>query len=138
MADETTKQEAKLTRYLIYETDEIGVLLKFVGDQDATSSDQAYRLFSARLPADREGHWIAVSENACKIRERKIEKSVKATVREIGPPGTKFPDPEPEPEPQQQLNDGHSTGSHGAPLSVVPPVEEETLGDAEPGPAAAV
>lgn len=77
-----------LTRYFIYEDvpdnpDEptpSGALLQLVGEELAKSSQDALRAHFAK-PPDREGVFVAISENARRLRT--VKTTVKATISEV-------------------------------------------------------
>jgi hypothetical protein len=72
------EQKTKLTRYLIFESEDSGVMWKRVGDQEARSSDDALRKFFKEPLTDREGTFVAVSENA--FKPRKVEARVRTSI----------------------------------------------------------
>lgn len=115
----TQAKEAKLTRYLVYETTDTGRHLELVAEKMADSAATALRLYFADLPVERAGYFTAVSENAIRIRSRAVKTEVSTTVTDMGSPKLpdqpKETDPEPEPEPPAQ--------SH---LSQVPEPEAES------------
>lgn len=68
MANQTQDQSDRLqTRYLIYETTDLGVNLALRGEELATSSDQARRRFITKNPAFEEKVLTAISENHCRL-----------------------------------------------------------------------
>jgi len=86
MTDKKPKTEPTTT-FLIYETTSDGVSLDGVGSEVAHSSDQALRLFFTRpANAGRSGVFTAISENARRLRVRKVEQTVKATLDDYQPP----------------------------------------------------
>lgn len=84
--------EPLLTRYLIYETEDVdGETLKRVGEALAKGSDDALRKWFADPPIDRAGFYVAISENARRIR--RVQAKVKTTIGEAAP-AAPLPGPE--------------------------------------------
>lgn len=89
--------EAQLTRYLVFETDAEGVELRRVGEQNARGSDDALRKFFAEPPIDRDGFYVAVSENSFKLRH--VHAKVRTTIGEAAfPPADSTPPAPPDEE----------------------------------------
>lgn len=66
MTPTTTATNARLqTRYLVYETSDMGQTLRLIGDQLADSSSQA---LSRAVPAGDQRVVVAVSENHLRLR----------------------------------------------------------------------
>jgi hypothetical protein len=82
MGEETTKA----TRYLIYETDDSGRTLHLAGEIDDYGSEPARRHWFATQPSDREGTFTAVSENAMRLIQRRVEKNPKVVLEEVAVP----------------------------------------------------
>jgi hypothetical protein len=71
--------EQLLTRYFVYETNDDGATLMLVGEELARSSQDALKAYF-RAPPPREGTFVAVSENARRLRHVKTE--MRATITE--------------------------------------------------------
>jgi hypothetical protein len=84
-----TDQQKLLTKYLIFETDEVASVFTRVGEQLAGGSEEAIRKFYANPPTDRAGFVVAVSENSFKLRNAKA--TVKTSIAEVPMPALTVP-----------------------------------------------
>lgn len=76
--------EHRLTRYLIYSTDDGGKTLFLQGVLAARSSEEAYRhWFGDPTRANQEGVFVPISENAAKLRKRSVVTKPVVAVEEI-------------------------------------------------------
>lgn len=86
-----------LTKYRILETLDGGKTWTYIADQLAPSSEQALRRHFADPPAESEGLFAAVSENAFKARKAKARVSTSLEEVELSAPEPIAPVGTPEP-----------------------------------------
>lgn len=82
----SSKPERLLTRYLVFRSDAAGERLEYVGESLARSSDEALRKHFSQPPSeDTAGYYVAINENARKVRH--VRSTVKTSIGDVADGG---------------------------------------------------